>query len=75
MQARCRAWPEIKDRTTYYRDLISFHFHFWSSKVLESDDAGQTCTIDHISGVGENVDRQANVPYLYRAEDMRINSN
>ncbi len=55
---------------TYYRDLVSFDFDFWSSKVLERDDAGQTCAIGHIPGVGENVDRQANVPHLYPVEDM-----
>ena len=49
---------------TYDRHLVPDDFDLWSPEVLEGDDARETGAVDHVPGVGEDVDCEPDVPYL-----------
>ena len=51
-------------RDAYDSDLVADNFDLGSPEVLERDDAREASAIEHIARVGQDVNRQTDVPYL-----------
>ena len=51
-------------RSTYYCHFLSNDFDIWSSKVFERDNPREARAVDHVPGVGQDVDRESDVPHL-----------
>jgi len=57
---------------THHRDFFPFDVYFRPTKVPQSHNACKTSTIEHVSTIREELNRQSQRPYLLVEIEVRI---